>query len=53
MKSILLVSLILLGCSEQLSKDKGRFEGSGVKAEAPVGYTDTCKAHPEQEFCKP
>ena len=30
-----------------------RFEGSGIKAEAPVGYTDTCKVHPEQEFCKP
>ncbi len=52
MKLILLISLILLGCAEPPLKDTGRFEGSGIRAEAPIGYTDTCKQHPEQEFCK-
>jgi len=49
---ILILFALLASCADAPTTPS-RFEGSGVRAEAPVGYTSTCEANPEQEFCKP
>lgn len=47
MKRVLLVTLVLLGCQQP-----SILKGSGVKTDAPYGYTYGCVTNPDAVDCK-
>jgi hypothetical protein len=53
MKPLIIIMALLMSACAVAPTPSSRFEGSGVRAEPPIGYTSTCEANPEQEFCKP